>query len=309
MRTAKIGSLEVSAIGLGCNNFGRALDASQSAEVVGAALDAGISYFDTASNYGEGRSESFLGAALGSRREDVVISTKFGVPVPGWAGSGGASPEYVRRAMERCLRELGTDYIDLYMIHLPDSGTPIRETLEVMSELVDEGKVRQIGCSNFDSEQLEEALDVSRENSLAGFVADQVEYSMVHREPETSGLSQLCIDRGVGLLPFYPLASGLLTGKTRRGEKPKGRLQMDRYQGFLTDRNFDIVEGIGAFAGERGISMVQVALGWLLAKEAVPSVTAGATTGAQVASNAKAADWEPTTDDLAELGRMLGDSA
>ena len=306
MRMAKLGSLDVSAIGLGCNNFGRALDAEQSAVVVNAALEAGVSYFDTASNYGEGQSESFLGAALGSRRNDVVIGTKFGVAVKGWEGSGGAGPDYVRKATERSLRELGTDYIDLLMIHSPDPETPIEDTLEAMSTLVDQGKVREIGCSKFDPTQLSEALDVSDQKGLAGFVGNQVQYSMLHREPEASGLDQVCLDRGVGLLPFYPLGNGLLTGKTRRGEPPQGRLQMDRYQDFLTDENFDLVEGVEAFARARDLSMVEVALGWLLAREVVPSVTPGATTAEQVASNARAADWAPSRDDLAELAKVLG---
>ncbi len=306
MRMAKLGSLDVSAIGLGCNNFGRALDAEGSAAVVNAALEVGVNYFDTASNYGEGQSESFLGAALGSRRNDAVIGTKFGVAVSGWEGSGGASPEYVRKATERSLRELGTDYIDLLMIHFPDPETPIEDTLEAMSALVDEGKVRHIGCSSFDPEQLSEALGVSDEKGLAGFVGDQVQYSLLHREPETNGLDQLCVDRGVALLPFYPLGNGLLTGKTRRGQPPKGRLQMDRYQEFLTNENFDLVERVEVFAQARGLSMVQVALGWLLAQEAVPSVTPGATTAEQVASNVRAADWAPSGDDLAELEKVLG---
>ena len=306
MRMAKLANLDVSAIGLGCNNFGRALDAKGSAVVVNAALDAGVNYFDTASNYGEGQSESFLGAGLGSRRKDAVIGTKFGVAVKGWEGSGGASPEYVRKATERSLRELDTDYVDLLMIHFPYPKTPIEDTLEAMSALIDQGKVRQIGCSNFDPTQLSEALDVSEEKGLAGFIGNQVQYSMLHREPETSGVDQVCLDRGVGLLPFYPLANGLLTGKTRRGEPPKGRLQMDRYQKFLTDENFDIVEGVEAFAQARDLSMVEVALGWLLAQEAVPSVTPGATTADQVASNVRAADWTPSSDDLVELEKVLG---
>ena len=302
---AKLGSIDVSAIGLGCNNFGRALDAEGSAVVVDAALEVGVNYFDTASNYGEGQSESFLGAALGSRREDVVIGTKFGVAVKGWEGSGGASPEYVRKATERSLRELNTDYIDLLMIHFPYPEDPIEDTLEAMSALIDEGKVRQIGCSNFDRAELTQALDISAEKGFAGFAGNQVQYSMLHREPETTGLDQVCLDRGVGLLPFYPLGNGLLTGKTRRGQPPKGRLQMDRYQKFLTDENFDLVEGVEAFAMERGLSMVQVALGWLLAQDAVPSVTPGATTAEQVASNVLAADWAPSSDDLAELEKVL----
>jgi aryl-alcohol dehydrogenase-like predicted oxidoreductase len=305
MRTGRIGDIEVSVIGLGCNNFGRALDQRQSAAVVDAALEAGIDHFDTASNYGEGKSERFLGAALGNRRDQVVIATKVGVAILGWEGSGGAAPGYVRQVMERSLSELGTDYVDTYMIHFPDPKTPIADTLEVLADLVAEGKVRQIGCSNFDPAQLTEALAISTERRWPAFVCDQVHYSMVHREPETNGLVDRCVETGVALLPYYPLASGLLTGKTRRGSEPQGRLKMDRYQEFLTEENFDLVEGLERFASERGVTMVQVALGWLLAQDAVPAVAAGATTPEQVVANAAAAEWAPTAEDLAELSPLL----
>lgn len=305
MRTSWIGDLEVSVVGLGCNNFGRALDKAGSAAVVAAALEVGISHFDTASNYGEGQSEAFLGAALGGRRDDVVIATKVGVPIPGWEGSGGAAPDYVRQVLERSLTELGTDYVDIYMVHFPDPKIPIEDTLAVMNVMVDEGKVRQIGCSNFDPAQLTEALAVSAEKGWPPFVCDQVQYSMVHREPEENGLAELCAESGVALLPYYPLASGLLTGKTRRGGEPQGRLKMDRYQEYLTDDNFDVVEAVERFAVERELSMVQVALGWLLSREAVPAVTAGATSPEQVRANAAAADWEPTPDDLSALQELL----
>jgi aryl-alcohol dehydrogenase-like predicted oxidoreductase len=305
MRTSWLGDLEVSVVGLGCNNFGRALDSEGSKAVVEAALEVGINHFDTASNYGEGRSESLLGAALGDRRDDVVIATKVGVPIPGWEGSGGAAPEYVRQVLERSLAELATDFVDVYMIHFPDSQTPIEDTLAEMSALVDEGKVRQIGCSNFDPAQLTEALAVSAERGWPPFVCDQVQYSMLHREPEENGLAALCLESRVALLPYYPLANGLLTGKTKRGGEPQGRLKMDRYQEFLTDENFDLVEAVEEFAGERELSMVQVALGWLLAQEAVPAVTAGATSPEQVRANARAAEWEPTSDDLRVLSTLL----
>jgi aryl-alcohol dehydrogenase-like predicted oxidoreductase len=305
MRTASLGSLEISVIGLGCNNFGRALDADQSAKVVRAALDAGINHFDTASNYGEGQSEEFLGAALGGHREEVVIATKFGVPIAGWEGSGGARPDYIREVFQRSLDNLGTDYVDLYMLHKPDPETPIEDTLEVMHQLVDEGKVLEIGCSNLDVGQLEEALGVSTDRNWPSFISNQVEYSLAHREPETNGLSDFCRARGVGLLPYYPLASGLLTGKTRRGDEPKGRLRMDRYQGYLTETNFDLVERLAGYAGDRDLTMVQVALGWLLAQDVVPGVAAGATSADQVASNALAADWIPTAEDLAALEKVL----
>lgn len=305
MRTSWIGDLEVSVVGLGCNNFGRALDKAGSAAVVDAALEVGISHFDTASNYGEGQSEAFLGAALGGRRDDVVVATKVGVPIPGWEGSGGAAPDYVRQVLERSLSELGTDYVDIYMVHFPDPKIPIEDTLAVMNVMVDEGKVRQIGCSNFDPAQLTEALAVSAEKGWPPFVCDQVQYSMVHREPEENGLAELCAESGVALLPYYPLASGLLTGKTRRGGEPQGRLKMDRYQEYLTDDNFDVAEAVERFAVERELSMVQVALGWLLSREAVPAVTAGATSPEQVRANAAAADWEPTADDLSALQELL----
>jgi aryl-alcohol dehydrogenase-like predicted oxidoreductase len=309
MRTTHIGSLEVSVIGLGCNNFGRALDAGQSAAVVGAALEAGINHFDTASNYGEGQSESFLGAALGDRRDEVVIATKVGVAIPGWEGSGGASPEYIRQVLERSLTALGTDHVDVYMIHFPDPKTPIEDTLEVLADLVEEGKAREIGCSNFDPTQLTEALEVSKAYGWPAFVCDQVHYSMVHREPEANGLADLCVETGVALLPYYPLASGLLTGKTRRGAEPQGRLRMDRYQEFLTEENFDLVEGLERFATDRGVTMVQVTLGWLLAQKAVPALTAGATSPEQVVANAAAAEWEPSEADLAALSALLDHSS
>ncbi len=305
MRTAPIGSLEVSVIGLGCNNFGRVLDEAGSVAVVRAALDAGMTFFDTAGNYGEGRSESYLRAGLGNHRGDVVIATKFGLPVAGVPGSGGARPEYVRRALERSLSELGTDYIDLYQLHFPDPATPIEETLGAMHELRDEGKVREIGCSNLDASQLRQALRVSADRGLATFVSNQVQYSLVHRDPETNGVEQLCTRSGVALLPFYPLACGLLTGKTRRGEQPQGRLRMDRYREFLSDENFDLVARVETYARSRGLTMVQVALAWLLSRDAVSAVTAGATTPEQVAGNAAAARWVPSPDDLTELEAAL----
>lgn len=305
MRTTTIGALEVSVIGLGCNNFGRALDAAGTSEVVDVALEAGMNFFDTASNYGEGLSESFLGAALGDKRDQVVIATKFGVPVPGWEGSGGASPDYVTAATERSLRELGTDYIDLLMIHFPDPDTPIGDTLGAMNDLVLAGKVREIGCSNFGPAQLEEAASAAAGLGL-NLVCDQVHLSMVHRDPLEDGTLDTARRLEVAVLPYYPLASGLLTGKARRGKALEGRLKMDRYQHFLTDENFDLVEALDVFAAERDLTMVQVSLGWLIAQDGVPSVTAGATRPEQVRANAAAAEWIPGDDDLAELARLLG---
>jgi len=305
MRMTQIGTLEVSVVGLGCNNFGRALDVDQSAAVVDAALDIGMNFFDTASNYGSGQSESFLGSALSGRRSEAVIATKFGMPVPGVDGSGGAKPTYVRQSTERSLSELGTDYIDLLQLHNPDPDTPIVDTLGAMNDLVEAGQVIEIGCSNFTAAQLEEALAASVENGWPLFVSNQVQFSLIHRQPRNVGLSEICVAKDVALLPFYPLANGLLTGKTRRGGAPQGRLAMDRYQKYLTDENFDVAEAIEAYATERSVSMVQVALGWLIAQDAVPSVTPGATKAEQITSNASAAEWRPTVDDLETLEAIL----
>lgn len=301
MRYTRIGGLEVSVIGLGCNNFGRALDEAGSAAVVDAALAEGITFFDTADNYGAGQSQAFLGRALGARRDEAIIATKFGMPVPQVPDSGGARPEYVRAAVERSLVELGTDRIDLLQLHRPDPSTPIAETIGVMAQLVTEGKALEIGCSNLDAAQLTEATAIARSAGHPLFVSNQMEYSMLFREPETNGLSEVCRDEGIALLPFYPLACGMLTGKATRALIPEGRLQMDRYQHYLSDRNFDIVEQLRTFCEERDLPMVHVALGWLLSRPEVPAVTPGATRPEQVRSNAAAADWEPSSADLDTL--------
>lgn len=301
MRTARLGSLEVSVVGLGCNNFGRALDQVGARVVVDQAVDSGMNVFDTSDNYGDGQSESFLGAALGHRRDQVIIATKFGMPVPGVPGSGGGAPEYIRRAVERSLDQLGTDYIDLYQLHKPDPEVPIGDTMEAMNALVDEGKVREVGCSNLVADQLSDAANVARTLGLRPFLANQIQYSLLHRAPEHDGSIQVGERENVALLPYYPLASGMLTGKAQRGQPIEGRLQMERYQGFLTDSNFEVVEELRGFAVERDITMVQVALGWLLAQRMVPFVTAGATKPEQVTANAAAAAWNPSASDLAAL--------
>lgn len=306
MRTSHIGSLEVSRLGLGCNNFGRSLDENGAATVVDAALDAGITFFDTSSNYGEGRSEVFLSSALGSRRDQVVIATKFGQVVPGLDDTGGADPAYIHKMVERSLRQLQTDYLDLYQLHKPDPTTPIEATLETLAGLVEKGVVREIGCSNLDTTLLAEALDTAERGGFPSFVANQMEYSLIHRDPETNGLLDLCRSAGVGLVPYYPLAVGLLTGKVRPGEEPRGRIRMDRYRGFLTPENFAVVEGLWAFAKERGLSLPQIALGWLMSRPEVPTVPAGAMTPAQIRSNIRALEWQPTQQDVVELDRISG---
>lgn len=301
MRKTSVGSLEVSVVGMGCNNFGRALDAAGTGRVVGAALDLGVTFFDTADNYGDGRSEDYLAKALGKRRSEVVIATKFGMPVPQEDGSSGAKPEYVRRAVERSLRMLQTDWIDLYQLHLPDPTAPIGDTLEVLSELVESGRVREIGSSNLSASQMAEAAEVAGAGGWPPFTTTQVQYSLLHRTPEKDGTVAQCLAEGMGLLPYYPLANGLLTGKLHKGQDPTGRLQMERYQGFLTDANFAMVDRLRSFADERDLTEVQVALGWLLAQPVVPVVIPGATRTEHVRASAAAADWHPTTEDLAEL--------
>ena len=305
MKHISLGSLEISVIGLGCNNFGRALDQVGTNAVVSSALDAGINFFDTASNYGEGHSEEMLGKAIGAHRDEVVLATKFGMDVHGVEGLQGAHPDTVRRSVERSLRQLGTDRVDLLQLHFPDPDVPIHDTLVVLGELVNDGVVLEIGCSNLDAAQLAEALAASHAAGLPRFVSNQIEYSMVVREPETNGLAELGEAEGVALLPFYPLASGLLTGKKRKGVAVEGRLNMDRYQRFLTDENFEIVERLRSFAEQRSISMVTVALGWLLAQPTVPSITPGATSPEQIVGNVAAAEWSPSEDELLELGELI----
>lgn len=298
MRSATLGGLEVSVLGLGCNTFGRSIDQRAAEAVVHAALDVGMTFFDTSDNYGGGRSEAMLGSALGSRRDEVRVATKFGSKIEGVDGTGGARPEYVGRAVRRSLEQLGTEWIDLYQLHRPDPDTPIAETLGAMWDLVDEGLVREIGCSNLDATQLSEAVAVARAESRPCFISNQIEYSLLHRDPQTNGLRDLALAEGIALLPFYPLANGMLTGKVVRDREPEGRLRTERYRSFLSEHYFDAVDRIRPFAESRGLSMVQVALGWLLAQPDVPAVTPGSTKPEQVRSNARAATWQPSVEDL-----------
>ena len=304
MRTARLGALDVSVIGLGCNNFGRALDLEGSVAVVEAALDNGITFFDTAANYGNGQSESFLGQALRNRRDEAIIATKFGMPRPD-ESRGGASPEYMRASAERSLAALRTDVIDLYQLHKPDPDVPIAETLGALWELVDAGLVREIGCSNLDAGQLEIALAAATQRGGRRFVSNQVEYSLIHRAPDSDGLTDVCLSEGVALLPYYPLANGLLTGKVTKGVRPEGRLNLDRYQRYLTDENYAIADVVVGFARTNGIEPAQLALAWLLSRPAVPAVTPGATRVEQVVSNVQAASVDADAVDFAELQRLV----
>jgi aryl-alcohol dehydrogenase-like predicted oxidoreductase len=300
--------LLVSTVGLGTNAFGSRIDADQSRAVVDAALDAGVTLFDTADTYGVGASEEVLGAALGKRRDDVVLATKFGMDMKGGNGpdwGARASRRYVRRAVEASLRRLGTDHIDLYQLHQPDLVTPIHETLEAMNELVDEGKVRYLGCSNFAAWEVVDAHWTATSEGLRPFVSAQNEYSLYNRAAEEELVSALsrC---GMSLIAYFPLAYGLLTGKYRRGEDaPEGsRLSLEGQTHRLEGADWERVEAVQGFADERGVGILDVAIGGLAAQPSVGSVIAGATSPEQVASNVRAGLWQPTPEDLEALAEV-----
>jgi aryl-alcohol dehydrogenase-like predicted oxidoreductase len=297
--------LMVSTVGIGCNAFSRRADAEATTAIVDTAIEQGITFFDTADIYGvePGASETLLGNALGARREDVVVATKFGMDMQGrngqdWGVRG--SRRYVRKAVEASLRRLGTDWIDLYQLHQPDPVTPIEETLAALHELVLEGKVRYVGCSNFSGWELVDADWTARTGGYARFVSAQNRYSLLDRSIEAE-LVPACEQLGVGVLPFFPLEYGLLTGKYRRGQAaPAGSrlaLEQTRFEGADWDR----IEALETFASERGISMLQLAVGGLAAQPAVASVIAGVTRPEQVRANAEAGLWQPTDEDLAAL--------
>jgi aryl-alcohol dehydrogenase-like predicted oxidoreductase len=292
--------IEVSAVGLGCNNFGRRVDAAGTKAVVDAALEVGVTFFDTADVYGVGDSETFLGAALAGRRDRVVLATKFGHPTSVDAPAARGGRAYIRRAIEASLRRLRTDRIDLYQYHRPDGITPIEETLGALDELLREGKVRAIGSSNFSAAQVVEADDVAKERGWTRFVTAQNRYSLLEREAERE-LLPMCERLGIGVLPYFPLASGLLTGKYRRGETPPEGTRLHSRQETLTDDAFDHVEAFERYAAERGRTLLEVAIAGLLAQPAIASVIAGATKPEQVRANAAAAEWQPTSQDLEEL--------
>ncbi|MFF3332919.1 aldo/keto reductase [Streptomyces sp. NPDC002888] len=293
----------VSVVGLGGNNFGSRLDEEGTKAVVHAALDAGITLFDTADMYGgfgeqggsRGDGERLLGAALKGHRDRIVLATKFGMEMDEEAEGHGprGSRRYVRHAVEASLRRLGTDRIDLYQYHEPDGVTPLDETIAALCELVDEGKIRHIGCSDLPSEQLTDA-----------FVSTQARYHLLDRGVEED-LIPACLRHGIGLLPYYPLANGLLSGKYRRGEQPPPGSRLSWRQGWLTDAALDRVEALTAYGAERGLTLLQVAVGGLAALPAVGSVICGAMTAGQVTANAAAADWTPDAADLAALDALV----
>ncbi|KJK10981.1 aldo/keto reductase [Terrabacter sp. AAH1] len=298
--------LTVSTVGIGCNNFGRRLDQDGTNAVVRQAIDSGVTLFDTADIYGQGASEEMLGLALGSERENVVVATKFGMDMqgsngPDWGVRG--SRRYVRKAVEASLRRLGTDWIDLYQLHRPDPVTPIDETLAALDELVTEGKVRYIGSSNFTGWQVVDADWTARAAGTARFVSAQNEYSLLERDVEEE-LVPACEHVGVGLLPFFPLASGLLTGKYRRGESAPTGTRLAGLPDRLAAADWDTIERLQAYAVQRDLRPIDVAIGGLAAQPAVASVIAGATRPEQVVENVRAGLWEPTAEDLAELDEI-----
>jgi aryl-alcohol dehydrogenase-like predicted oxidoreductase len=300
IRTLGDGGPEVSVVGLGTNNFGGRCDLEQTRAVIEAALEEGITLFDTADIYSQGKSESYIGEVLEGRRDRVVLATKFGSEMDDGPDLPRGSRAYVRWAVEGSLKRLRTDVIDLYQLHRPDPTTPVEETLEALNELVVEGKVRWIGSSNFDAAMIEDADRIARERGFARFVSAQNHYSFVHREAEDEILPA-CERLGIGQLPYFPLASGLLTGKYTRGEDPaEGRLAGRE----IKDEDFDSVDALQRFGDERGVSLLDVAVGGLLAMPAVSSVIAGATKPEQVRANVAAGAWEATADDLAALNAL-----
>jgi len=304
MEVRRLGSsaLEVTVVGLGCNNFGGRIDEDASRAVIDAALDAGVTFFDTADSYGNrGGSEEIIGRALEGRRDRVVLATKFGHDLGDGETARGARP-YIRKAVEASLRRLRTDWIDLYQYHRPDGVTPLEETLEALHELVQEGTVRAIGSSNFTTQMVEEAHAVAAERGLTPFVSEQSEYSWVKTG---AGLELLpaCERLGIGFIPYFPLASGILTGKYRRGAPaPEGTRLHGRE---IDDEHFDVVERLQAFAHRQGVSLLDVAIGGLAAVPGVASVIAGATKPEQVRANAAAGAWQPDGDALAELRALV----
>src|SRR5437870_7612209 len=303
MERRRIGSLGVSIVGLRCNNFGGRLDEQSSSAVVRKALDEGVTLFDTADIYGGGASEEFLGRALGQQRDEVVIATKFGLGHP-----SGASATAIIGAAELSLRRLGTDRIDVFQLHAPDLVVPIDETLGALDQLVRAGKVREIGCSNFDGRLLDQATCAAVSDGTARFVSVQNELSLLHRRGETDTFAA-CEQHDIAFLPYYPLASGLLTGKYRRGEPPPTGTRLagwprERRDQALADRRFDVVEELEAFACERGRSVLELAMSWLAGLPQLVSIIAGATSAAQVHANVTAVGWTLSAEERALIDRI-----
>ena len=310
MQYRRLGSsgLHVSTVGLGTNNFGFRMDEESSITVARHAVDEGINFIDTADSYGNGLSEERIGLALKDKRHDIIIASKAGNPMGDGPNKRGASRHHIMNQVEASLRFLQTDYIDLYQVHRPDPNTPIEETMRALDDLVHQGKVRYIGCSNFSAWQTCEANWMARANNLNQFVSAQPEYNMLNRSVELE-LVPFCHEYNIGILPFYPLASGFLTGKYRQNQPlPEGaRLTGNQraQANTLTEKNFNMLAKLETFAEERGHPMVELAIAWLLGNSAVSSVIAGATKNEQVTANVKAADWVLTPEDMTEIDEIL----
>ena len=307
METRTIGGLDVSVVGLGCNNFGGRIDAEATQAVVDAAVDEGITLFDTADIYGDRRSEELLGKALGSRRDSIVLATKFGMG-DGTNLPAGASLSAVVAAVEGSLRRLGTDRIDLYQLHQPDDSTGIDETLEALDQLVRDGKVREVGCSNFDAKRLDEAAQSAERTGTRRFVSVQNELNLLRRRGETELLTA-CARHDLAILPYFPLASGMLTGKYRRGEDPPpgtrlASLPAERRDQVLSDRRFSVIEALEDFARHRGHTLLELAMSWLAGLPHLASVIAGATTPEQVRANAAAVCWSLSDEERSEVNAL-----
>jgi aryl-alcohol dehydrogenase-like predicted oxidoreductase len=304
--------LEVSAVGLGCNNFGMRIDLEATRKVVARALDLGITLFDTADIYGnKGGSETMLGQVLGERRKDIVLATKFAGPMVEGKTRRDASRRYIMTAVEASLTRLKTDWIDLYQLHFADPLTPMEETLGALDDLIRQGKVRYIGCSNLPAWQMVEAEWIARDRGLNRFVSAQDEYSLLVRDVEAEKIPAAQA-YGMGLLPYFPLASGMLTGKYKRGADAPADTRFASIPSlgnrYATDANWALVEKLEAFCAQRGHTLLELAFSWLLARPPVASVIAGATKPEQLEANVKAADWTLTPEDLAEIDRLRGQS-
>ena len=310
METRNLGGsgLRVSAVGLGCNNFGQRSDLETSRRIIHKAIDLGITLFDTADIYaGRGGSENVLGQVLGDRRKDIVLATKYAKPMADDGSRQGASRRYIMRAVEDSLRRLKTDYIDLYQQHEYDDRTPIDETLRALEDLIRHGKVRYIGCSNFPAWRVSEAQQIAKQINTYAFVSCQDEYSLLVRGIEKD-LLPMAQAYNMGLLPFFPLANGLLAGKYKRGEKPPADSRLGKVdylrERYMNDRNFDIVQKLDAFARQHGKTLLELAFSWLAARPQVSSVIAGASSPEQVEQNVRAIAWTLTPDDMAAIDKI-----
>lgn len=309
MEYRALGQLQVSVVGLGCNNFGMRLDAAGTKEVVDAALDAGINYFDTAESYGTGMSEEYLGQAIRGRRDKVIVASKWGHTVSLAEGERGGDPAQIRARLDASLARMGTDYIDHYQLHRPDPLTPAAETLGCLSELQAEGKIREIGCTHFEAADLRDSHAAATGSGVAMYPSVQNYYSLLTRDPETNGVFDACAEFGIAFVPYFPLESGLLTGKYRLGQdRPEGaRLTNwgDRAASFIDDDKLAIVERLVTWAEARDHTLLDLAISWHTSHPLVASVIAGATKPEQIDANVAAGTWKLTADDRDEVNNLI----